>query len=960
MSRKNVLVLSTKIMSIVTATCAVCISQSVSAETNANTNDSEKINRSVLIDSKNKQRENKQKEDKTKEDKQKENKQPDKDKPKDKDKPNTNVPVKKMAELRVTFQWGGLGDNGTLIKEDSDFGKLSQNWFSGEASPDIKEAFSKLKFKVVDETGKSQEVGCKFVPTLSSTTMSLGEFDAGHTYTISAVNETVPSPYFVRYDNVAISEDNQFKGDVGEFTWDPTNGTKTQYTKALNLDALEIIYAKDESVANKCFSYTQPKDAKGEWISKGDWQFKYNNDNIFARIRIKNNTISFPKENPTKDGYVFDSWQFYTVPVPLEMPNQPYTSQWGLGQNIPISSLKDYPTKYSPFDKPWTDYLYMFETIRDNKGVNNFEDKCGIQYGLISRTFVVFPKWRQFAKVTFKDGDKAYAIVEARVNKSINGDDLKDQSMPADPKKDGYKFTGWVDGNGNAFTGDTVVTGDMTVFSKYEEIVKPQPIAKVTFKDGDKAYAIVEARVNKSINGDDLKDQSMPADPKKDGYKFTGWVDGTGKAFTGDTVVTGDMTVFSKYEEIVKPQPIAKVTFKDGDKAYAIVEARVNKSINGDDLTDQSMPADPKKDGYKFTGWVDSAGKAFTGDTVVAGDMTVFSKYEEIVKPQPIAKVTFKDGDKAYAIVEARVNKSINGDDLKDQSMPADPKKDGYKFTGWVDSAGKAFTGDTVVTGDMTVFSKYEEIVKPQPIAKVTFKDGDKAYAIVEARVNKSINGDDLKDQSMPADPKKDGYKFTGWVDSAGKAFTGDTVVAGDMTVFSKYEEIVKPQPIAKVTFKDGDKAYAIVEARVNKSINGDDLKDQSMPADPKKDGYKFTGWVDGNGKAFTGDTVVTGDMTVFSKYEEIVKPQPKVEPKPEIENEPIPEYKPEDHSQESKTHDEVSEDIKNIIPEVTKKQVKTTKQLPQTGHNLVLGALISILSFGLAGWLISNKKKRD
>ena len=794
MSRKNVLVLSTKIMSIVTATCAVCIGQSVSAETNTKTNDSEKINRSVLIDSKNKQKENKQKEDKQKENKTKE------DKPKDKDKPNPNVPVKKMAELRVNFQWGGLGDNETLIKEDGYFGKLSPIWSWGEASPDIKEAFSKLKFKVVDETGKSQEVGCKFVPTLSSTTMSLGEFDAGHTYTISAVNETVPSPYFVTYANIDKNEDKQFKGAVGGFTWDPTNGTKTQYTKALRLDPLEIIYAKDESVANKCFSYTQPKDAKGEWISKGDWQFKYNNDNIFARIRIKNNTISFPKNNPTKEGYVFDSWQFYAVPVPLEMPNRPYTSQWGLGQNIPISSLKDYPTKYSPFDKPWTDYLYMFETIRDNKGVNNFEDKCGIQYGLISRTFVVFPKWRQFAKVTFKDGDKAYAIVEARVNMSINGDDLKDQSMPADPKKDGYKFTGWVDSTGKAFTGDTVVTGDMTVFSKYEEIVKPQPIAKVTFKDGDKAYAIVEARVNKSINGDDLKDQSMPADPKKDGYKFTGWVDGNGKAFTGDTVVTGDMTVFSKYEEIVKPQPIAKVTFKDGDKAYAIVEARVNKSINGDDL----------------------------------------------------------------------------------------------------------------------------------------------------------------KDQSMPADPKKDGYKFTGWVDGNGKVFNGDTVVTGDMTVFSKYEEIVKPQPIAKVTFKDGETEYAIVEARVNKSINGDDLKDQSMPADPKKDGYKFTGWVDGNGKAFNGDTVVTGDMTVFSKYEEIVKPQPKVEPKPEIENEPIPEYKPEDHSQESKTHDEVSEDIKNIIPEVTKKQVKTTKQLPQTGHNLVLGALISILSFGLAGWLISNKKKRD
>lgn len=529
-------------MSIVTATCAVCIGQSVSAETNANTNDSEKINRSVLIDSKNKQRENKQKEDKQKENKTKE------------DKPNPNVPVKKMAELRVLI---GLGADGPLLKEDSYFGNISQSWPFANASQDIKEAFSKLKFKVVDETKKSQEVGCKFLSDSGFNIMSLGEFDASHTYTISAVNETVPSPYFVRYANVADPEDKQFKGYEDKFTWNPTNGTKTQYTKALRLDPLEIIYAKDESVANKCFSYTQPKDDKGEWISKGDWQFKYNKDNIFARIRIKNNTISFPKENPTKDGYVFDSWQYYTVPYKL--PN---------GRVIPYNSMirmydifvEGQPATYSPFDKIWTTSPYLFEIIRDNKGVNNWEDKCGTQYGLTSRTFVVFPKWRQFAKVTFKDGDKAYAIVEARVNKSINGDDLKDQSMPADPKKDGYKFTGWVDGNG----------------------------------------------------------------------------------------------------------------------------------------------------------------------------------------------------------------------------------------------------------------------------------------------------------------------------------------------------------------------------------------------------------------KAFNGDTVVTGDMTVFSKYEEIVKPQPKVEPKPEIENEPIPEYKPEDHSQESKTHDEVSEDIKNIIPEVTKKQVKTTKQLPQTGHNLVLGALISILSFGLAGWLISNKKKRD
>ncbi|MCT7882205.1 MAG: hypothetical protein N4Q21_00165, partial [Lactobacillus iners] len=102
-------------------------------------------------------------------------------------------------------------------------------------------------------------------------------------------------------------------------------------------------------------------------------------------------------------------------------------------------SIEGKPATYSPFDKERIKYPYLFALIRDNKGVNNWEDKCGTQYGLISRTFVVFPKWKEvpIAKVTFEDGKKEYASVKARVNMSINGDDLKDQSMPADPKKDG-------------------------------------------------------------------------------------------------------------------------------------------------------------------------------------------------------------------------------------------------------------------------------------------------------------------------------------------------------------------------------------------------------------------------------------------------------------------------------------------------------------------------------------------
>lgn len=392
-----------------------------------------------------------------------------------------------QKELSITFQWGELNDEavragrGRLIKADSDFGEISQSWAWGtvrhQDSKDVEDVFRKMKFTIKDNTtGQTTTVTGDFPETNKATVKSLGKYNAAHTYTVSVVNEDVPSPYFVTYDASTIDKklEPQFKVDVDHFTWDPS---KYPNTMCIRIDALEIIYAKDEDVAAQCFSYTQPKDAQGKFTSEGNWQFKYEEKNIYSRLRVKNNAIQFPATNPSKPGFEFDGWQFY---VARTKAGRPYTSFNRLADQ-PIENL---PVAYSPFNSQTTAYPYLFALIRDNKGVNTFADKTGTQYGLINRTFVVFPKWKKGAiyKVQFVNNDKKYAEVEVQANKSIKEGAATGQAMPTEPSKEGYTFKEWntsKDGKGEKFAADTIVKDNMTVYAIYTEN-KPEQQPKPT------------------------------------------------------------------------------------------------------------------------------------------------------------------------------------------------------------------------------------------------------------------------------------------------------------------------------------------------------------------------------------------------------------------------------------------------------------------------------------------------
>ena len=397
------------------------------------------------------------------------------------------TPAAQTTELKVSLCWETMnGDNKKgLVKGDSDFGQLNfENWDFGStldsSRKDVKDAFGKIQFQIKDITDNKvvkTTAGTYDPDTATSATKSLGSYATDHTYEVSVVNSTIPSPYYVTYNDVSVGEGKEFKAGIYHFKWTPSKGSnKTYQNKSFRLNVLEIVYAKDESVADKCFSYEQPKNADGSYRSDGDWKFTYNADNIFERLRVKDNKIQFPETNPVKSGYKFAGWQFY---VAQKKNGSPYTSSDRMFDDDK-KIINSTTVAYSPFGvKPYIDYPYLFALIRDNKGVNVFGSKLGTQYCSTNHTFVVFPKWEASGyTVTFMNDDKQLAKVKVQENKSIDGDEWIDQSMPAKPNKAGFIFKEWntkPDGTGVAFTGKSPVKGDMTVYAQFKDKTKPKP-----------------------------------------------------------------------------------------------------------------------------------------------------------------------------------------------------------------------------------------------------------------------------------------------------------------------------------------------------------------------------------------------------------------------------------------------------------------------------------------------------
>ncbi len=244
------------------------------------------------------------------------------------------------------------------------------------------------------------------------------------------------------------------------------------------------------------------------------------------------------------------------------------------------------------------------------------------------------------------------------------------------------------------------------------ELYQPTLIKAVALKEGWEDSALVELSYSikayaVTYEGNGASGGSAPYDANlyrkgekvtvpgnsgaltKTGHHFAGWntkADGRGTPYVeGDELPVQEDTLLFAAWSINQ----YRVTFKDWDGKEMATQMVDHGSA-------ASAPAQPQREGYRFTGW----SRSFDS---ILGQTQVTARYEKIHY-----KVSFKPalGTPIDSQSVAYMEKVIR---------PQDPIREGYRFGGWYSDSGLTlpYDFDSLLTGDRTLYAAWLEIPLP-------------------------------------------------------------------------------------------------------------------------------------------------------------------------------------------------------------------------------------------------------
>lgn len=261
-----------------------------------------------------------------------------------------------------------------------------------------------------------------------------------------------------------------------------------------------------------------------------------------------------------------------------------------------------------------------------------------------------------------------------------------------------------------------------------------------------------------------------PENPKKDGFKFAGWILGeeNGKTIpVPSTMPANDLKAYASWE--IQSYKISYTV--DG-------VTTVKEAVFGSDIT-KTTPADPEKEGHVFAGWFDKDGKnLFDYSTVPAGDIEFIAKW-------------LRDGNVVY-LVDGKTYEAYEVREGEKIPVPENPKKFAHKFKGWSPEIPEAMPAEdlefkaqweidkdfvTLVIGGTVVAGGIVAAMAGAAITGISIIGGiiaiigvasniKKSYTVtykVDGSVYKSYKHEAGEKITVPANPTKNGYKFEGW-----------------------------------------------------------------------------------------------------------------------------------------------------------------------------------------------------
>ncbi len=437
-------------------------------------------------------------------------------------------------------------------------------------------------------------------------------------------------------------------------------------------------------------------------------------------------------------------------------------------------------------------------------------------------------------QVTF-DTDGEDPEIEAKKKEVTYGE--KYGELP-EPSKEGNKFLGWYDDEGNKIDSSTNVdiTEDTTLHAKFEKNKYT-----ITFKNDD------GTTIN-TVTAEHGEEVSLNK-PAKEGYTFDGWYTEQkgGTKIEAPYIAKGDATLYAHWT----PKKY-QVTF-DTDGEDPEIEEQKKEVTYGDEYGE--LP-EPSKEGHKFLGWYDDEGNKVDPSTNVdiTEDTTLHARFEKNKYT-----VTFKNDDGTIintVTVEHGEKAEYTGEiPTKNNTKP------GYKatFKGWQNE-------DSLenVTGDITVTAQYDITPIEYTITYKNLKDSDNSANPTKYTV---------EDEDIPLVDlqSKENATFKGWYttnnDQGEKVTSIDTSKLENITLYAQWEE-------DKLYLRS--EKYKVGKNNIDEYEEGDIYLDKIEPETTVAefiencDTNGIITVIDKNGKTLKEDELVGTGMTIKDKrYEE-------------------------------------------------------------------------------------------
>lgn len=426
----------------------------------------------------------------------------------------------------------------------------------------------------------------------------------------------------------------------------------------------------------------------------------------------------------------------------------------------------------------------------------------------------------------------------------------------SNPTKRGYNFTGW--------EGDSPITAGST---------------------GDKIYIAtwdcIKYSVEIQTNGGDfengfkltyytVKDDTIYIpDPVKEGSTFEGWLEGN--CIPAGSI--GDKTFTARWTGINYT-----ITYNlDGGQNGAGNPGSYMK--DSDDFTLK----DPKKEGYRFIGWlcqemeINTATKPITVKKGSQGNLTFVAQWEI---------VTYK----IDYILNGGTNSPNNPDEYQmsdDDIKIYDPTRAGYIFEGWLEGGviAQNTTGDLTftavwkaITYELSIFEIKDEDAEPVVI-KFDIDSEDIVIAIVdgEAATYSISTGSSVVENTVI----NAGYRLVGWYE-----VSDESIVTAEFTL--KKGSIGNRFVMAKWELIEYSIEYVVDDDVINDNPDRYTVIDEIILKEPTRKGYAFAGWEDQDGQIITQISEGSiGDMILTAKWTKSTDP---VDPDPVEPENPDPE----------------------------------------------------------------------